>query len=77
MRIYGEPHAVALRVERADAFSAHADRQELLAWARRLPGIGRAFCVHGDEGPATALAGALSSHAIPASVPVVGQTETV
>ena len=77
VRIFGEPYQVAIRVERADAFSAHADRNELLTWARRVPRIGRAFCVHGDEGPATALAGALTSHGIPASVPTVGQTEHV
>jgi metallo-beta-lactamase family protein len=77
VRIFGEAYKVAIQIERADAFSAHADRNELLAWALRIPKIGRAFCVHGDEAPATAHAGALSSHGIPASVPVVGQTETV
>jgi metallo-beta-lactamase family protein len=77
VRIYGEPFDVKINVERADAFSAHADRQELLAWARRVQRIGRAFCVHGDEAPATAHAGALTAAGIPASVPMVGQTETV
>lgn len=77
VRIFGEPHRVAIRVERADAFSAHADRNELLAWARRVPGIGRVFCVHGDEGPSSALADTLTTHGIAASVPVVGQTEQV
>ncbi len=73
-RIYGEPHKVAIRIERADAFSAHADRNELLAWAARVPRIGRAFCVHGDEAAAEALAGALTSAGIPSEVPVEGQT---
>ncbi len=77
VRIFGEPYEVKIRVERADAFSAHADRSELLAWARRVPRIGRAFCVHGDQAPATAYAAALSAAGIPASVPVKGQTETV
>ncbi|MDR7417879.1 MAG: MBL fold metallo-hydrolase [Armatimonadota bacterium] len=77
VRIFGETHKVGLQVERADAFSAHADRRELLAWALSVPKIGRAFCVHGDLAPAQALAGALSAHGIPASVPMVGQTETV
>jgi len=76
-RIYGEPYPVAMQVARADAFSAHADRRELLAWAQQTPAIGRIFCVHGDEGPATALAAALTSRGLPASVPVVGQVETV
>lgn len=77
VRIYGEPHRVALQVARADAFSAHADRSELLAWVQRVPATGRVFCVHGDQGPATALAAALTSNGITASVPVVGQAETV
>ncbi len=77
VRIYGEPYRVKIRVERVDAFSAHADRDELLAWARRVPEIGRAFCVHGDEAPATALAMALSGVSVMAAVPVVGQSETV
>jgi hypothetical protein len=42
-----------------------------------VPKIGRAFCVHGDEAPATAVAGALSASGIPASVPVIRQVETV
>jgi metallo-beta-lactamase family protein len=33
VRIFGETYKVGLQVERADAFSAHADRNELLAWA--------------------------------------------
>jgi metallo-beta-lactamase family protein len=77
VRIYGEPHQVAVEVARADAFSAHADRTELLAWAHRIPKIGRAFCVHGDEQPATALAASLSANGTSASVPVVGQVEEV
>ncbi len=77
VRIFGEAYDVKIRVERADAFSAHADRNELLAWARRVPRIGRAFCVHGEEAPATAYAAALTAAGIPASVPVIGETETV
>lgn len=73
VRIYGEPHKVAIRIERADAFSAHADRNELLAWALRVPRIGAAYCVHGDEAAAESLAGALTSDGIPAEVPVAGR----
>jgi metallo-beta-lactamase family protein len=77
VRIFGEPYKVAIRVDRAEAFSAHADRNELLAWAQRVPKIGRVFCIHGEEPAATALAALLTSHGIPASVPVPGQSETV
>jgi metallo-beta-lactamase family protein len=74
VRIYGEPHQVKLQVRRIEAFSAHADRNELLGWAQRTGRIGRAFCVHGEEGPATALAQTLSANGIPTSVPTPGQT---
>jgi metallo-beta-lactamase family protein len=77
VRIYGEPYQVKIRVERVEAFSAHADHSELLAWARRVPEVGRAFCVHGDEAPAQALAQALSVAGVKATVPTVGQAETV
>src|SRR3990170_4351631 len=36
VRIFGEPFEVKLRVEVLHAFSAHADRDELLAWLGRL-----------------------------------------
>ncbi len=77
VRIYGEPYKVAIHVEQAEAFSAHADRNELLAWALRVPKISRAFCVHGDEPAATALAGVLTAHGIPTAVPTAGQSEQV
>ncbi|MGQ0550950.1 MAG: MBL fold metallo-hydrolase [Armatimonadota bacterium] len=77
VRIYGEPHRVSLQVRRIEAFSAHADRNELLGWVQRTGRIGRAFCVHGEPGPATALAQALSANGTPASVPSAGQTVDV
>lgn len=77
VRIYGEPHHVNLQVRRIEAFSAHADRNELLGWAQHTGRIGRAFCVHGEEGPATALAQTLSANGIPTTVPTAGQTVDV
>jgi len=49
--IWGERHPVRARVKILNAFSAHADWQEILAWAQgldraRLKGI---FLVHGEE----------------------------
>ncbi len=74
VRIYGEPYRVHIRIARLDALSAHADRNELLAWARRVPDADRAFCVHRDEAPAQALATALFGAGVQAAVPTVGQT---
>lgn len=50
VKIYGEPHERKARVEVMHEFSAHADKNELVAWVRefkRTPQ--RAFVVHGEE----------------------------
>ena len=50
VKIYGEPHERKAQVEVMNEFSAHADRNELIAWVRafkRTPK--RAFVVHGEE----------------------------
>jgi metallo-beta-lactamase family protein len=57
VRILGEMMERRAEVETITAFSAHADRSELLAWVRQLGGpISRAFVVHGEAGPSLALA---------------------
>ncbi|MEJ2547498.1 MAG: MBL fold metallo-hydrolase [Gemmatimonadota bacterium] len=60
--ILGEQVAVNARVERADSYSAHADRNELIAWAegaREQGNIQRYFLVHGEPQAAESLAAAL------------------
>lgn len=61
VRIHGQPIAVRARIRRIDSYSAHADRSELLAWAKaRLP-VGRAlFLTHGESEAMQALAEALA-----------------
>jgi metallo-beta-lactamase family protein len=50
VRIFGESHAVRARVETIEGLSAHADRDELLAWYAGLQGVPqRTFVVHGEE----------------------------
>jgi metallo-beta-lactamase family protein len=73
VRIFGEPHDVLMRVAVLPSFSAHADGDELLGWTRRLPRVGRIYCVHGEETQATALAGRLSAAGFTAEVPTRGQ----
>ena len=73
VRIFGEPHDVRMRVAVLPSFSAHADADELLSWARRLPRVGRIYCVHGEETQATALAGRLVAAGFAAEVPTRGQ----
>jgi len=77
VNIFGEPHDVRLEVRRIDAFSAHADRTNLLAWVRRIPKVGRIFLVHGEEAQAISLAGCLRSQGFDAAVPDRGQRVTV
>jgi metallo-beta-lactamase family protein len=57
VRIFGEEYPVRARVEVIDGYSAHADRDQLLGWARPvLPHLRQIFVVHGDPEPAAALA---------------------
>jgi metallo-beta-lactamase family protein len=51
VRIFGDEATIRAEVETISGYSAHADRNELRAWVKRLGGpVRRAFCVHG-EGP--------------------------
>jgi metallo-beta-lactamase family protein len=57
VRILGEMHAVRARVERIDAFSAHADREGLLDWLLGLrPSPRRVFIVHAEQAAASSFA---------------------
>ncbi len=64
VRVFGAPVEVRARIERADAYSAHADRTGLLGWAeavRNRGQVSRYFLVHGEEDSAEALARDLRS----------------
>ena len=64
VRVLGAPVEVRARIERADAYSAHADRTGLLGWAEAVRDRGqvsRYFLVHGEEDSAEALAKDLRS----------------
>lgn len=77
VRIFGEPFDVRLRVDVLPAFSAHADRDELLAWVDRLPRPGRVVCVHGEDQQSRAFAGYLAARELTAEVPERGAPLTV
>jgi metallo-beta-lactamase family protein len=56
-RIFGVEYTVRAHIERADGFSAHADRNELLDWARPIvKDLRGLFLVHGEPPAAQALA---------------------
>lgn len=48
VHLFGEDIPVRARIHTINGFSAHADRDELLAWHRRV-GAPRTFLVHGEE----------------------------
>ena len=64
VRIFGEEHLVRAEVVRLDAFSAHADGDELTNFARlvgqKSPDLRHIFIVHGEPDQSTALADRLN-----------------
>jgi metallo-beta-lactamase family protein len=54
VRILGQKYSVKARVVRINGFSAHADKEELLAWLKGLKRPPRkVFVVHGESESAT------------------------
>ncbi len=50
VRIFGKTRTIEARIERIGGFSAHADREELLAWLQAMKKPPRrVFVVHGEE----------------------------
>jgi metallo-beta-lactamase family protein len=63
--ILGENYARKAEVESIDGYSAHADRDELRSWIRRLGGpIRRAFVVHGEAAGLEAMAAILREEGV-------------
>ena len=56
VRIHGEDIRIRARIRRIDAYSGHADADELVAWMQeRLPIARATFLTHGEEPALTAL----------------------
>ncbi len=76
--IFGEEYQLRAQVKRAEGYSAHADRTELLDWAARVGSQGdlkRVFLVHGEDEALTALADGLRAQGVPqVDIPERGQT---
>lgn len=49
VKIFGEPYHLRAHVEVMDAFSAHADRSDLLEYVSNIRGLKKIFLVHGEE----------------------------
>jgi len=75
VRIFGEEYKRKARVEVLNAFSAHADRVELLEYVQRCRSdVEHFFVVHGDEDQSIAFADTLREMGYPADVPHEGDT---
>jgi metallo-beta-lactamase family protein len=74
VRIFGETIRVAARIYTIGGFSAHADRDDLLAWAKSAGAPSRIFLVHGEEAPRQALASLLAARDLSVSLPMHGES---
>ena len=62
VRIHGEEVRVKARIRAIDAYSGHADRDELVGWCRpMLPSLGTALIVHGEREATEGLSAALAA----------------
>jgi metallo-beta-lactamase family protein len=74
VKIFGERHELKARVEKINAFSAHADRDEILEYVSSLKGkIKKIFIVHGEMDQSEKLAGSLTSSGFDVLVPTPGE----
>ena len=65
VKLLGQEYERRAEVETIAGYSAHADRDELRAWVRRLGGpVRRAFVVHGEPGALEAMAGILREEGV-------------
>jgi metallo-beta-lactamase family protein len=65
VRILGQEYERRAEVETISGYSAHADRDELRAWVRRLGGpVRRAFVVHGEAEALDAMAAILREEGV-------------
>ena len=62
VNIFGDPYKVKASVYVMDAFSAHADRSDLLEYIDRIKGLKKIFLVHGEQKQLDAFAGALAEN---------------
>jgi len=75
VRISGRDVAVRAHVRRIDSYSAHADREELVAWATaRQPVKGSLFLTHGESGALDGLKAAVGTFMPSVLIPAIGET---
>ncbi len=74
--IFGEPMRLRAEVQKLDALSGHADREEMLTWLQPIAtGLKRVFLVHGESDQQAAFAAAIHQrYGIQVTVPERGQS---
>ena len=78
VNIFGEPHTVRARIASIDAFSGHADRNELRAYVNGLTGdIRKVSVIHGEESQCLAFAETLRAMKPKAEVVVPNYKQVV
>ncbi|MBT7703641.1 MBL fold metallo-hydrolase [Candidatus Peregrinibacteria bacterium] len=78
VNIFGEPHQVRAEINIIDAFSAHADRSDLLDYAVKIKGLKKVFLVHGEEEQALSFKESLAENGITnVEIPQPQQTFTL
>jgi metallo-beta-lactamase family protein len=74
VRISGRDVAVRAQIRRIDSYSAHADREELIAWIKaRQPVLGSLFLTHGEAGAIDALRKDVEQFLPSVIVPEIGE----
>ena len=74
VRISGDDVAVRAAIRRIDSYSAHADREELLAWGRARGTVkGSLFLTHGESSALESLRRGMAAIATSVIVPEIGE----
>jgi len=74
VKIWGIERELRAQVEVLDTFSAHADRDDLLAYVRAAGAVRRVFLVHGEPNQQGPLRDTLEKRGYRVDVPVRGET---
>ncbi len=75
VKVFGHPYQLRAEVITLNAFSSHADRNDLLDYAKSCGNqLKKVFIVHGEEEQSITLMKSLKSHNIKAKIPYKGET---
>lgn len=73
VKIFGDPYKVKAEIFTIDAFSAHADRSDLLDYIHKVKGVKKLFLVHGEEEGQIKFKDALEENGYEAHIPSHGE----